>query len=433
MGHGRQGYRKHKNRDRSKVERKKYLHRERKLARRAAGVRGVSPETLVARAFDPKLPVARTNPFAGVARLCQVGPKKSAKSVEAMLLRAAELGLAGPEWVATLEALAFWRRRWVRAPEAVEVSGDSDWARMRSFVGGLLAKYPVAECFFEPFLRSPETGGDPARGDRYQSWLVDLGRGKNLRQCRELPFRITRAIAHLAGNTPPGLGLYAGLRRAQMVAAGVSLEVVDQLSHSALARPYPADVEVVWDQLVQLLRTARKEQVGDIRALIHMVRVERLGESGPVFTPVRVEPRQPTLELQGRSLRRWLGLARDWQQAWFRQQEEQRPRTWRRRHLGRIVPGGEMVELCSVDELASEGAALQHCIATYARYCQDEESAIVAFRASSGRRQDRLTLDVELRPLKVVEVHGLQNRDPTPAEQELIADWARRIGAQLDY
>ena len=82
------------------------------------------------------------------------------------------------------------------------------------------------------------------------------------------------------------------------------------------------------------------------------------------------------------------------------------------------------VELTSGDDLFREGLALRHCVASYAARCAAGHSAIVSARFDDERR---LTIEVEPRTRRIVQVRGFENRQATEEEWEVISCWAEKV------
>lgn len=81
-------------------------------------------------------------------------------------------------------------------------------------------------------------------------------------------------------------------------------------------------------------------------------------------------------------------------------------------------------ELTSWSELAEEGSAMGHCVASYAHSCARGESAIFSFR-SSGSGEVTVELDPNTR--RILQARGTCNRAVTPDEQAVIGRWLQAI------
>ena len=93
----------------------------------------------------------------------------------------------------------------------------------------------------------------------------------------------------------------------------------------------------------------------------------------------------------------------------------------------------EIIELTSSIDLRIEGEALQHCVASYARYCALGLSRMWSLRRVTGSSQvvPVATIEVNPRARAIVQARGLRNRAVSHRARELIALWARRESLAL--
>jgi len=126
----------------------------------------------------------------------------------------------------------------------------------------------------------------------------------------------------------------------------------------------------------------------------------------PIATRARAAAYQANLQRPGGSSLRWRKQGWDW-----RYQEED---------------GGEwsFTELTNSENLRNEGQTMQHCVASYAWRCAQRNAAIVSLKLNGERR---VTIEVNPRTLRVVQVRGKRNRAAQPQEQRVIGLWAQRI------
>jgi hypothetical protein len=92
----------------------------------------------------------------------------------------------------------------------------------------------------------------------------------------------------------------------------------------------------------------------------------------------------------------------------------------------------ELTELTTAAQLRAEGAALQHCVGSYADPCWRGRSRIWSLRA---RRADRLrhVLTIEIDPARraVVQARGWRNRRASGAPLRLLQEWSARERLQV--
>lgn len=78
------------------------------------------------------------------------------------------------------------------------------------------------------------------------------------------------------------------------------------------------------------------------------------------------------------------------------------------------------VELASSLELRDEGQAMRHCVGSYDYSCHIGRSAIFSVRVDDQRK---LTIELRLPSLALVQVYGKCNRTATRSERELVERW----------
>lgn len=88
--------------------------------------------------------------------------------------------------------------------------------------------------------------------------------------------------------------------------------------------------------------------------------------------------------------------------------------------------GGMMIMLpSSPDDLTAEGRALQHCVGSYAGRVAKHECIIVFVRRCEEPEKPYYT--AEIRDGRVVQLLGLQNRNPTPEVQAFADAWEKTV------
>lgn len=418
-----------KDRDKAKVQRKKARLRASKQAWRETHGFETDPETLVESAFgalERGRRAPKGNPFSETAARFQGSPRTERAAAKALVLVGARFGLADHAWQARLLALLSWRRHWQRRPGdwvAGAESANAD-ATFRALLHWLLARYPVPPCFEEPFLRDPRSGGLPRARDPMQRWFIDLAQGKNLRQCQDLPFALTKRMAHSVVHAPPELNLFQALRWGQVRGLGGREALAQELCAAPICRPMASEAEDFWRELIELLVQDRFLARRQIRPLVDYLRYQRFGELGPGQAPQRVEAPRPGLSVRRRRLAALVGESAAWC-ARVQQVEADVPVSWCARGWGSVLAEGRFEELTSTYALVEEGETLAHCVATYAASCAAGRTAVLGFRPTVAKPGNRLTLLVDTSEARLREVRGLANRFPSEREWDMIERWAK--------
>jgi hypothetical protein len=86
-----------------------------------------------------------------------------------------------------------------------------------------------------------------------------------------------------------------------------------------------------------------------------------------------------------------------------------------------------MMELTDSAQLRKEGAALHHCVASYADRCRRGHSSIWSLRLWQGEKvRYVLTVEIDPRTRAVVQARGRANRAASGKPLRLLRDWAVR-------
>jgi hypothetical protein len=153
------------------------------------------------------------------------------------------------------------------------------------------------------------------------------------------------------------------------------------------------------------------------------------------------EPPQPQFSLKGRTARSMLRLMDEWHRKlglvtgglrW--EPSRLRPMVIETPQEDPSAPTvtWELTELTNSAQLRAEGAALQHCVASYSHNCWRGASRIWSLR----RRRDsdvRSIVTVELDPARrtIVQARGFRNRRPSGRALQLVQAWAARENLRL--
>jgi hypothetical protein len=183
------------------------------------------------------------------------------------------------------------------------------------------------------------------------------------------------------------------------------------------------------------------QQVGP---LVDFLRAQRF-EVGPArfvngVVQAGVIP-QPNLSMKGRTVETLLRQMRQWHRQLARETKAAAsPACW----LPSGIAGYErvegtppkqrlfrVVELVTSDDLRKEGAAMRHCVASYAHSCVERRCAIFSLReedGSAGPPLRRLTIEVIIQNRRIVQARGRFNALPDGVDQRILRAWATTAG-----
>ena len=298
-----------------------------------------------------------------------------------------------------------------------------------------LARHLVCDYEVPLFLASSWYASDPA-GDKKRSWFVAHSRGSSFRSL-DLPIAMTRKMEHIFLASQDHLPIEHAIRKAELLALGTPVAFVNAILSTHLAADL-RDSEfwrTVWMFLIANVRDVEPAQIGPMIDYIQAVRREQM----PVETQhemIGFNRPQPAFSMKGRTVQSLLRLMRDWHRSlgignasfsWTRspfqpwlfeevnREEVEMPRRW------------QMIELTNSAQLRSEGAALHHCVASYADRCYRGNSSIWSLRFWKAEKVHHvLTVEVDPKKRAVIQARGRANRAASGKSLRLLQDWAVR-------
>jgi hypothetical protein len=324
------------------------------------------------------------------------------------------------------------RWQWIAPLETWRPGTHNGRRQFSSLLRHLMARYPVPAFMDQAWLRGDDTSED------YRRWFVHLGAGKNIRTLAT-PIPLSKLMAHHFLLAPDDYLIESALRWGQVHALGGGARLTAALLGSRLGTDFTNDA--FWTSVIRFFVAnplLDRQHVGPIVDYLHAQKFET---RELVVGPGRVEvhlPPQPGLTMRGRTaatllaqVERWhreLGRASGAEQLYFRRSGVKElslktgmegERLWRIR------------ELLSGADLIAEGRVMKHCVASYARSCADGRSSIWAMELhTKGGAEKHQTIEVT-RGRVIVQCRGKQNRLPTPAELDVVKEWARYAGLRL--
>ena len=294
-----------------------------------------------------------------------------------------------------------------------------------------LAQHLICDYRVPVFLASSWYATDAA-ADKKRGWFVAHSRGASFRSL-DLPIVMTRKMEHIFLASQDHLSIEHALRRAELFALGAPVEFVKAVMSTRLATDL-RDGEfwhTVWMFLVANAGDVEPTQIGPMVDYIQAVRRNRTQDGLMEFGSP-----QPAFSMKGRTVQSMLRLMRDWHRSlgvgsaslsWTRspfqpllveepsRDDSELPRRW------------QMMELTNSAQLRSEGAALHHCVASYANRCYYGTSSIWSLRFwQTEKIHHVLTVEVDPKNRVVIQARGRANRAASGKSLRLLQDWAAR-------
>ena len=249
---------------------------------------------------------------------------------------------------------------------------------------------------------------------------------------------MTRKMEHIFLASQDHLPIEHAIRRAELLALGAPTEFVKAVLSTRLATDlrHGEFWRTVWMFLIANAGDLEPAQIGPLIDYIQAVRHDRTQDGMVEFGSP-----QPAFSMKGRTASSMLRLMREWHRSlgtgsaslsWVRSPFEpllfdepgrdgsEMPRRW------------QMMELINSAQLRREGAALHHCVASYADRCYRGISSIWSLRLWRGEKvHPVLTVEIDPRRRVVIQARGRANRAPSEKSLRLLQDWAVRERLQM--
>lgn len=294
-----------------------------------------------------------------------------------------------------------------------------------------LAHHLIGNYEVPMFLTSSWYAAD-LEGDKKRRWFVAHSRGASFRSL-DLPIVMTRKMEHIFLASQDHLSIEHAMRRAELLALGASIEVAKAVLSTQLATDLRNSEfwRTVWTFLIANDREMDTMQIGPMIDFIRAVRHDRMQDGLVEFGPP-----QPTFSMKGRTVQSMLRLMRDWHGSlgaggatlsWARSPFQPLVLEEPSRDTSEVPRRWQMMELTDSAQLRSEGAALNHCVASYAYRCYQGNARIWSLRLWRGERiRHVLTVEVDPQRCAVIQARGRANRAASGRSLRLLQEWAVR-------
>ena len=304
-----------------------------------------------------------------------------------------------------------------------------------------LARHLICRYEVPAFLAASWYAADDVYAEKKREWFVAHAGGASFRSL-DLPIVMTRKMEHIFLTSPDHLAVDHALRRAELLALGAP----DELTDAVLAIPLETnrrDAEfwrTIWRFLITNAGAIDLAEVGPMIDFVQAIRHERVAVATPHGVVMR-DPPQPSFSMKGRTVQSMRRLMQQWHRSlgvgnsnvtWApsglrpmlleepSQEPSVRPGEW------------QLIELTSGAQLRNEGAALRHCVASYADRCRRGASQIWSLRVRRGEHvRHVLTIEIDMRRRAVVQARGWRNSAASGKPLHLLEEWTMRARLRL--
>lgn len=294
-----------------------------------------------------------------------------------------------------------------------------------------LAHHLISDYEVPAFLASAWHATD-TNADQKRCWFVSHSRGASFRSL-DLPVAMTRKMEHIFLASQHHLPIEHAFRRAELLALSVPAEFVKAIMSTRLATDlrHSEFWRTVWMFLVANVDDLDPNQIAPMIDYIQAVRHDRTQDGMIEFGSA-----QPEFSMKGRTVQSMLRLMKEWHRSlgakgpslsWAKSSFEPFIFIEPSRDGSEISRRWQMMELMNSAQLRREGAALHHCVASYADRCYRGNSSIWSLRFWQAEKIHHvLTVEVDPRRRAVIQARGRANRAASGGPLRLLQDWAAR-------
>jgi hypothetical protein len=333
-----------------------------------------------------------------------------------------------------LLALCEHRGDWLRPIEEWIPEGSAALDVFSSLAHHLLANYPVPPVLLSAWFQEPGRWAW-----RQQEWFKHAGLGKSLRTAG-FPIAMSRRIAHELAHAPAHFPIKYALRWAQVRGLGGSDALAHAVASTWLGHRFPNNG--FWTSVIVFLISHPGLDLAQVGPVVDYLEDQKFEPRTVIIgdgVEIELDPPQPDLSIKGWTAASLLRRVARWQRQRDRRPERQLIR-WAKSEIGGYQRQDEegriwtIFELLDSDELAAEGRAMEHCVASYTNVCSKGGATIWSLGLEEdGERQRVLTIEVEPKTRQVVQAKLKDNDDPDERSRSLVEDWARQQGLTLAW
>lgn len=315
------------------------------------------------------------------------------------------------------------RENWIRLIENWEPNTKNIHKQFSQLVRHLFTNYKIPE-----FFDSIWFDNNSAYKDR-TDWFLWIAKGNNIRKATNLPFELTKKMAHEFLSAPSNYDIYQALRYGQIMGLGGDLRLCQTVNETFLGRNLGRpnkEHSDFWTTVIMFFINNPMLDRNQFGPIIDYINHIKFGQN----------PQQPGFTIKGRNPQILLEQV----EAWHKQLQKSRGKRFKEwkscnfesfikeEKSGDSLKKWEIIELLNSKELDQEGRSLRHCVGSYADSCVMRRCAIFSLRLDNERIG---TIEVIPDSKRVVQVRGRFNALLGGKNWQIITEWAGNEGLNL--
>lgn len=267
---------------------------------------------------------------------------------------------------------------------------------------------------------------------KYIDWFIELGQGKNIRKCENLPIPLTKKMAYYFTQAPDELEPLEAIRHAQILNLGGTFRNTKGILATKLGINFKNDE--FWLTVFKffidnpMLDTAQYGNIIDyINEIKYQNRLVNIGGLNKV-----AGPEKPNFSMKQRNVDTLLNDVEKWHKA-LNKTGKDNDGYWKGLPIEdfSITVGKdehkkyyEIKQLLTKKQLYNEGKALCHCVSSYSNSCARGYTSIFSFSTFEYGIVEKKILTIEVSNNKqVIQIRGKNNREPNANEMFIVNKW----------
>lgn len=326
-------------------------------------------------------------------------------------------------YIKILPNIARFRADWIRNIEDWKPKSHNAKKQCSSLLRHLFAKYDV------PLFLDQAWHANVGNADTQRKWFIHIGMGENIRTGIDLPFPMTKKIAHHFLQTPEDFPVMGGFLWGQVMALGGDERIARALLPTHIGQNFRH--YDFWTSVIRFFIDNPMFDTEQYGPLVDYIENEKY--SGNVLHPDGTYgPPHPNFTIKGRTADTLIRDMERWHRNIFK--EKSKFAEWQPCGIPNWKSGKEdsdeeyqVVEILTAKELKNEGKLMHHCVGSYADSCGKGRKSIWSLRVFNKISFDikRLaTIEVDNSSKTIQQARGNYNKTVTKSNMHYIERWA---------